>query len=156
MEAISVAGSVVGILSVTAKLATGLMELIERGKNVPDSVHSLASELNNMRGCLAQLQPFLQDAQRNTTSRTALISLDQIVTINTSCVLTLSELEKFIDSFTSRVSFSNMDRLRWLKSESRIERMLLRIRASRSSLNLILVILTWYGLAYFYNSSVLI
>lgn len=103
MEAISVAGSVVGILSVTAKLATGLTELIERGKNVPDSVHNLASELNNMRGCLAQLQPFLQDAQRGARTRTAMISLDQIVTINTSCVLTLSELEKYIDSFRSRV-----------------------------------------------------
>lgn len=146
MEAISVAGSVVGILSVTAKLATGLTELVERGKNVPDSIHSLVSELNDMRGCLAQLQPFLQDTQRSSASRTAMISLDQVVTINTSCVLTLSELEKFVDSFKGRQSLSRMDRLRWMKNESRIDRMLLRIRASRSSLNLILVILTWYAL----------
>lgn len=146
MEAISIAASVVGIISVTAKLATGLTELIERGKNVPGSIHSLVSELNDMRGCLAQLQPLLQDTQRSAPSRTAMLSLSQILTINTSCVLTLSELEKFVDSFKKRQSLSNLDRLRWLKNESRIERMLLRIRASRSSLNLILVILTWYCL----------
>ncbi|CAL8581603.1 hypothetical protein XPA_007292 [Xanthoria parietina] len=142
MEAISIAASVVGILSITAKLATGLTELIERGKNVPGSIHSLVSELNDMRGCLAQLQPLLQDTQRSAPSRTAMLSLNQILTINTSCVLTLSELEKFVDSFKKRQSLSNLDRLRWLRNESRIERMLLRIRASRSSLNLILVILT--------------
>ncbi|KAL8724471.1 MAG: hypothetical protein Q9166_007932 [cf. Caloplaca sp. 2 TL-2023] len=119
MEAISVAGSVVGILSVSAKLATGLTELIERGKNVPESIHSLVSELNDMRGCLAQLRPFLQDTQRSSISRTAMISLDQVVTINTSCVLTLSELEKFIDSFKGRQSLSRIDRLRVSMQEAR-------------------------------------
>lgn len=143
MEVISVAGSVAGILSVTVKLATGLTELIERGKNVPASVHSLVSELCDMRGCLAKLQQFLQDTQRGPTSRTAMISLDQVVTITTSCVLTLSELEKFVDSFKSGQSLSRMDKLRWLKNESRIERMLSRLRGSTSSLNLILVIFTW-------------
>ncbi|KAL8645668.1 MAG: hypothetical protein Q9226_007197 [Calogaya cf. arnoldii] len=142
MEALSIAASVLGILSVTAKLATGLTELVERGKNVPNSVHSLVSELNDIRSCLVQLQPFLQDTQKTLSSRTAMISLDQVITINTSCVLTLSELEKFIDSFKNRQSLSRMDRLRWLKNESRVDRMLLRIRASKSSLNLILVILT--------------
>ncbi|KAI4256364.1 MAG: hypothetical protein LQ352_002129 [Teloschistes flavicans] len=142
MEALSIAASVLGILSVTAKLATGLTELIERGKNVPDSIQSLVSELNDIRGCLVQLQPFLEDTQRSSTSRTAMISLDQVVTINTSCVLTLSELEKFIDSFKNPKSLSRIDRLRWLKNESRVDRILLRIRASKSSLNLILVILT--------------
>lgn len=146
MEALSIAASVLGILSVTAKLATGLTELIERGKNVPDSIQSLVSELNDIRGCLVQLQPFLEDTQRSSTSRTAMISLDQVVTINTSCVLTLSELEKFIDSFKNPKSLSRIDRLRWLKNESRVDRILLRIRASKSSLNLILVILTWYAL----------
>ncbi|KAL8670460.1 MAG: hypothetical protein Q9168_005000 [Polycauliona sp. 1 TL-2023] len=90
MEALSVAAAVVGILSVTAKLATGLTELVQKGKN----------------------------------------------------------LDKFITSFRGRQSLSRMDRLRWLKKESRIERMLLRLRASKSSLNLILVILTWYALTF--------
>ncbi|KAL8995921.1 MAG: hypothetical protein Q9169_004457 [Polycauliona sp. 2 TL-2023] len=137
MEPLSIAASVIGILSVTAKLATGLTELVERGKNVPDSMHYLVSELNDLRGCLLQLQPFLRDTQRTFPSRSAMISLDQVVIINTSCVLTLSELDKFVASFQERQSLSRMDRLRWLRNESRIELMTSLSLSEVSNLSLV-------------------
>lgn len=142
MEPLSIAASVVGILSVTATLATGLTELIAKAKDVPESIRSLVTELSNVRACLAQLQPFLQDSERRLTSRSAMISLEQVLTINTSYVLTLSELEKFVDSFKRHRALSRLDKLRLIKNESRINRILLRLQASKSSLNLILVVLT--------------
>ena len=129
--------------SVTAKLISVSTDLIKRGKHVPDSVHSIASELSDLRGCLSQLRPYLHGIEQASITRRSMISLDQVVTINTSCVLTLSELEEMFDSFSLHRLLSRFDKLRWVKNESRINRLLLRIRASKSSLNLILVILTW-------------
>lgn len=143
MEPLSIIGSVVGILSVTAKLTAVCTSLAEKGKHVPDSMQSMVLELDGLRGCLGQLQPFLQGTEQAAITRSAMISMDQVVTINTSCVLTLSDLERMLDSYKLDGPLSRLDRLRWVRNESKFNQLLLRIRASRSSLNLILTILTW-------------
>lgn len=69
--------------------------------------------------------------------------MEQIVVVNTTCVLELSELEKILDSFKLKQPMSTFTKLRWARNEQEITGILERIRVSKSSLNLILTILTW-------------
>ena len=142
-DPLSVIGSVVGIVAVTSKLTTSLIDFVRREKDAPASMHGIVTELSALRACLAQLQPFIQGSRHASSTRTSHVSVEQIIVVNTSCVLTLSELDKTLDSFKFERAFSLLDKLRWAKNEARIHQLLSRIRASQSSLNMILSIFTW-------------
>jgi len=143
MDPLSVIGSVIGILAVTSKLTGSLVDFIRRERDAPASMHGIVAELSALRGCLSQLQPFMQGSKQASRTRTSQISVEQLVIINTSCVLTLSELDKMMDSFTLQRPFSLLDKMRWAKNESKIRELLSRVRTSQSSLNMILAIFTW-------------
>jgi len=85
----------------------------------------------------------MQGSKQASRTRTSQISVEQLVTINTSCVLTLSELDKMMDSFKLERPFSLLDKMRWAKSEPKIRELVSRVRTSQSSLNMILAIFTW-------------
>ncbi len=86
----------------------------------------------------------MQGSKQAARTRTSQISVEQLVIINTSCVLTLSELDKMMDSFKFQRPFSLLDKMRWAKNESKIRELLSRVRTSQSSLNMILAIFTCY------------
>lgn len=143
MDPLSIAGSIVGILAVTGKVTNSLVHFMQREKDAPTSMHAINSELSALKICLSQLQPFLQGSRQASRTRTSQISLDQIMVINTSCVLAISELDRMMDSFSLQHSFSVLDRMRWAKNESKIQNLLARVWASQSSLSMILAIFTW-------------
>lgn len=142
MDPLSVIGSVVGILAVTSKLTGSLVDFIRREVEAPASMHGIVAELSALRRCLSQLQPFMQGSKQAARTRTSQISVEQLVIINTSCVLTLSELDKMMDSFKFQRPFSLLDKMRWAKNESKIRELLSQVRTSQSSLNMILAIFT--------------
>ena len=142
MDPLSIAASVVGILAVTGKLTSGLIDFIRRERNAPTSMHGIVSKLSALRACLTQLQPLVQASQVS-NSRASHVSVEHVIIINTSCVLTLSELDRMMDSFKLQRPFSPLDKVRWAKNEPKIRELLSRVRASQSSLNMILAILTW-------------
>lgn len=143
MDPLSIFGCVLGILTVTGKLTGSLVDFIRREKDAPASMHGIVAELSALRACLAQLQPFMQGSRQASTTRTSQISVEQLIIINTSCVLTLSELDKMMDSFKLQRPFSLLDKMRWAKNEPKIRELLSRVRTSQSSLNMILTIFTW-------------
>ena len=142
-EPLSLIGSVVGIVAVTSQLTTSLIDFVRREQDAPASMHGIVTELSALRACLAQLRPFVQGSRHAPSNRASRVSLEQIFVVNTSCVLTLSELDKTLDSFKFDRAFTLRDKLRWAKNEPRIHQLLSRIRASQSSLNMILSIFTW-------------
>jgi len=143
MDPLFVIGSVVGIIAVTGKLTSSLVDFIRRERDAPASMHGILAELSALRACLSQLQPFMQGSKQASRTRTSQISVEQLVTINTSCVLTLSELDKMMDSFKLERPFSLLDKMQWAKSEPKIRELVSRVRTSQSSLNMILAIFTW-------------
>jgi len=143
MDPLSVLASVTGILNVAAKVTQVLSDFIQKERGAPTSCRNIIAEVSALSVCLAQLAPILQGTEQAPQSRQAAISLGQVIVVNTSCVLTLSELEKILDSFKLNQPMPTLDKVRWTRTEPTIIGILDRIRASKSSLNLILTILTW-------------
>ena len=143
MDGLSVIASVAGILVAAANVTMMVTNLIEKERDAPESLRKVSAEVADLSNCLNHLSPFLQDIENVATERKAAISLEHVVAINTSCVLTLSELEEVLDSFQLNRPMATRTRLRWARHQEKIENILVRVRASKSSLNLILTMFTW-------------
>ena len=137
MDPLSVAASITGILAVCAKVTTTLTDFIKRNRDAPRSMTTVAQEISDLSICIVQLQPFVKGTKQTSRSQRAAISVEQVVVIITSCVLSLSNVEEILDSCRNDQSMPPFDRLRWVRQESRINELMTRFRASRASLNLI-------------------
>ena len=143
MDPLSILASVTGILAVAAKITTVVTKFHQSVGYVPASTRSVLTEVSDLSLCLGQLTPFLRGTRTAEKTRRDGISVEQVVAISTSLVLSISELEKLLDSFKLDLPMSAFARIQWVRNEERIDGILNRIRASRSSLNLILTIFTW-------------
>ena len=143
MDPLSILASVTGVLAVAAKITTVVTKFIQNVGDVPTSTHSVLTEVSDLSLCLNQLTPFLRGTRTAERTRRDGISVEQVVAISTSLVLSISELERLLDSFKLDLPILALARIQWVRNEERIDRILNRIRASRSSLNLILTIFTW-------------
>jgi len=144
MDPLSVLGSIAGVLAVAAKVITVLTTFISRERNAPKSTRKIVDEVSDLSICLAQLVPIIRGTGRR--SRRAAVSVEQIMVVCTSCVTTMSELEAFLDSFQLDLPMSALTRGRWAMQEQKAVDILARVRASKSSMNLVLTIFTWYVL----------
>lgn len=142
MEPLSVAASIIGILATSAKIVTVVTDLVRREKDTPQSLHRVLTEVSELNTCLAQLAPFIQGAKSTDRGRKDTISLEQVVVINTSLVLNMSELDKTLDSYNLGDKISKFNRMRWMMDETKILEILNSVRASKASLNLILTLFT--------------
>ena len=141
MDPLSIAASVVGLLGATVKVSSVLNTFVRGLKNVPNVAHGVLQEVSDISTCLAQLQTYLMGTNVGSRSRTALLMVEQVVVILTSCVMTFSELEETVESLNDdRWS----KRIIWLLREPKFEKLGQRLNSSKSSLNLMLTILTWY------------
>ena len=143
MDPLSLLASITGILAVAAKVTSILTELIRNEKDAPSSISNIVAEVSDLRACLAQLSPLIRGVGSVPRSQRAAVSVDQVIIISTSCVLTMSELERILDSFKFDQPMSTVSKIRWSRQEQKIAGILTRVRASKSSLNLILTILSW-------------
>ena len=100
-------------------------------------------EVADIEVCLSQLQLFVHGVATAPQSRTALLMVEHVVVVLMGCVTTFSELEKALSRFKTDRSSSTAQRLRWVLKESSISKILIRLQASKSSLNLLLATLTW-------------
>ena len=139
--------SVTGLLAVIAKVSTTVNDMAKKMGNVPDSICRLVNEISDLSVCLVQLQPFVRGTRAPARSRAAAISVEQVVAIITSCVLDMSKLEEITDTLQSRQPLTTLDKITvgisWARRETEINNLMLRIRASGRSLNLILTIFNW-------------
>lgn len=137
--------SITGILAVAAKITTALAGFIEKDRDAPKSIRRVLAELSDLRVCLDQLAPFIRGIRNAEETRKDGISVEQVVVISTSLVLNISELDKMLDSFALDQPMSTIARLHWTKNEKKLDQILTHIRASKSSLSLILTIFTWWA-----------
>ena len=142
-EPISVIASITGLLAVTAKVAALAKEYIQKERNAPGSMSNVLQEMSDFSICLNQLQPFIQGTRTLPTPQRAAISRDQLIVMLSSSVVNLAKLEEIMDTFQTSQPLSVSNRVRWTRRETEVTELLTQIRASRSSLNLMLTIFNW-------------
>lgn len=142
MDPLSIAASIAGLSVATAQIVSTVRLIWTSVSDAPKCVQEVSAEVTGIRACLGQLQSFLGGLETIHHSRAALLMVDQVVVSLTECVLVASELQTILDkvrvesiSIVSRVSIG------WHEQE--IKDVLTRLRASRSTLHLMVAILTW-------------
>jgi hypothetical protein len=142
-DPLSVAASVVGLLTAGAQITKVLTQVINKARDAPDNCRKMRDQVEDIRSVLNQLQMFVIGTSRASRSRTSLILVDQVIVTLAACVTTFSELDSFAQSLQSESEMGVLDRLRWLSKEKDMKDVLQRLESHKSSLSLMMTILTW-------------
>lgn len=143
MDPLSIIASVAGILAVTTKTIKTLTAFSNNVKKSPSSAQNVLREAADLHVCVSQVQAFILGEQIAETSRMQLLMVEQLVVTLSNCVLTMSELDKILDSLKINQTFTTRSRLRWIREEQNVNELLIRLQASKISLSLMMTTLTW-------------
>lgn len=143
MDPISVSASILGLLGAAANVTAVLTNFARGVKDAPRLARRVITEVEDLKLCLQRLQEFVVSDRSTSRSRKAMIMVDQLCVVLTSCVMTFSELEDALEGLKPRNSMLLGNRLRWIAKEQTISRLLQRLQSSKLSLNLVLTTLTW-------------
>ena len=139
-DPLSIAAGVVGILTAAAQISSLLIQFTKMSKNAPAQARIIITEVNDVSGILSHLQSFLLGNEFQDRSRTSLLKVDHVVTIVGGCVLTFSELEKFLDQLKVD-GMGVLDCMKWAKKEQSMLALVQRLQNHKASLTLMLNIL---------------
>jgi hypothetical protein len=142
-DPLSVAASVVGLLTAAAQISRTLYDITKRAKKAPKECKDARMEVDDIRNILSQLQLFVLGAAKASRSRSSLILVEQVVTTLAATVTTFSELDVFVETLESDERMGLMDRLRWVSKEKALNELIQKLQLHKSSMGLMLTILTW-------------
>jgi hypothetical protein len=142
-DPLSVAASVVGLLTVARRAAHVFADARKKIKNAPKICELTRIEVEDIRNVLSQLQVFILGTARPSVSRTSLIMVEHVVVTLAACVTTFSELDEFVELLDGVESGGAFDRFRWVAKEKQLGDILARLQLRKTSLSLILSILIW-------------
>ena len=140
MDPLSVAASVVGLLSSGAAISKFLSSV---ANGAPSLAKSVLSEVADISALLSHLQSYVSGTAKASSQRQSLILLEHVLTTLTGCVLTYSELEAILSSRKGSPAKGISDRLKWIWQEPKIVTLVQQLQSHKSSLTLILNILQW-------------
>ena len=143
MEPISVAASIIGVVTATFQVSKSLSKFTSSVKNAPQLAHSVLSEVSDVRFCLVQLQGYLDRTSTNSRSYEKLLMVDDIRVVLSNCVMIFSELEQVVAPFNSKTLTQAGRKAQWALKKQDIQLLLKRLKSSQTSLNLILTTMTW-------------
>lgn len=141
MDPLSVAASVVGLLSAAAKISSALVTFTKNAKAAPKQAQSVLIEVNDISGILHYVQSFLIGQVAASKSRASMLLVEQVLVTLTGCVITFSELEEILTDLKTDGSMYTLDRIKWARKESKIAGIISRLQNHKTSLNLMLSIL---------------
>ena len=142
-DPLSVAASVVGLLTAAAQISQTLYNVTKRMKRAPKEIKDARTEVDDIRNVLSQLQLFVMGAAKASSSRTSLILVEQVVATLAATVTTFSALDVFVETLDSDENLGLMDRVRWLMKEKDLKELISKLQLHKSSMSLMLTILTW-------------
>ena len=143
MDPLSISASFIGITTAAVQVSHLLKRFIDGANDAPNSARAVRMELTGINACLQQLQGFLLGKEEAPKSRRSLVMIEQIVVIFTDCVSIFSELEQTLESLQTGEHMRVIDRLKWSWKETTISKILARLHSSKTSLDMLLTILTW-------------
>ncbi|KAI8665695.1 Rho-GAP domain-containing protein [Fusarium sp. Ph1] len=141
-DPLSTAASVVGLLTAAAQISKILANVIDKARHAPKECARIKSEVDDIRNVLVTLQLYIVGTRRAARSRTSLIMVEQVVATLAACVTTFSELNTFATALENDADMKILDRLRWANKDKDIKAVLVRLESHKSSLTLMLAILT--------------
>lgn len=141
-DPLSTAASVVGLLTAAAQISKILANVIDKARHAPEECARIKSEVDDIRNVLVTLQLYIVGTRRAARSRTSLIMVEQVVATLAACVTTFSELDTFATALQNDADMKILDRLRWASKDKDIKAVLVRLESHKSSLTLMLTILT--------------
>ena len=143
MDPLSIAASVVGLLAAANSVTMFLGRLVNDTAGAPELARHVMTEVYGIGSCLGGLKPFLLGTKAASTSRTAMIMLEQVIVTLTECMTAFSDLEKALEPLKSPQPNTVMERIRWARKDPILRRILSRLQTSKISLNLMLTMLSW-------------
>lgn len=143
MEPLSVAGSVVGLISAASKMIPMLYNLGSAIKDAPHHAQATVSELGDITLVLTQLQKYIDGRAQASIQRLALITVEHIATALTGCVMTFSELDALLKSLHVDKGLSAWDRAVWIIRKDEVALLISRLQSHKSTLGLMLNIIQW-------------
>lgn len=143
MDPLSLAMSIVGLLKAGEQISSKLQSIVKKAMNAPKEIKEMTSTIETIRTVLCQLQLMLLGQSQVSSHRTSLIMVDQIVITLSACVTTFSDLNIFAESLGTNSKMGFLDRMRWATETSAVKEHLHKLEVHKSSLTLIMTILTW-------------
>ena len=144
MDPLSISASVVGLCVAAVQVSHLLRNFVDNAKQAPSTARHALTEITGIYVCLNQLDVFLAGKQKAARSRRSLIMVEQVIIALTDCVSIFSELEQLLETLkTGNGPMKTIDRMKWSLKEKSLSKLLTRLHGSKTSLNLMLTILTW-------------
>lgn len=144
MEAISVAASITALLTVTAKISSALQNFISSAGDAHNIARAVNDEIHNISCILGQLEPLFH-GNPFPSARKATIDIAHYSSKTLSdAEATVRELQERVGSFARANKMGIFDRARLARQETDISRLFERLQHHKSSLALILMLLTRY------------
>ena len=143
MDPLSVSMAIVGLLTAAQQISSAIGTLVSKSKSAPKEIQSVRSTVDTIRTVLLQLQMLLLGRAKINRQRTSLILVEQVVITLSACVATFSELDVFIGTLDNDNQMGLMDRIRWATKTSTIQEHMQKLEMHKSSLILMMTILTW-------------
>lgn len=106
MDPLSIIASVAGILAVTTKVISLLTAFSKSVTRCPGAAQNILREVADLHACVSQVQAFILGNQERETSRMQLLMVEQLVVTLSNYMLTMSELDKLLDSLKISRTFT--------------------------------------------------
>jgi len=155
-EPLSVATSVVVLITAGAHLITTLYSLRSAIKDAPQLANAAADELANITMVLQKLHQYISGKAKASIQRLSLITVEHITATLTSCVVTYSELDVVLASLHLDVGLRAWDRGMWYLEKTKVNEIVQRLQNHKASLALMLNILQWSVVQRYYRSHIVI
>lgn len=143
MDPLSVAASVVGLISAGAQLVPMFYNLGSAIKDAPHHAQVAVSELGDITILLIQLQKYIDGRAQASIQRLNLITVEHITASLTDCVITFSELDAVLKSMHVDQGLKAWDRAMWFMKKDEVGSLISRLQNHKSSFTLMLNIIQW-------------
>ena len=143
-DPLSIATSVVGLITAAAQISSLLINFTIQVHEAPNQARMVLVEVGDLNTILCSLQNFILQQQTADRSRRALLRINLVIVIVSGCVSTFSELQQLLDEMSLVGAEWNLsDPLKWARNEKKISTLIQRLQTHKASLSLVLTVLKW-------------
>ena len=157
-DPLSVVSAVVGLVAVSAQLGALSKQLYDSAKEAPASMAQVKEEMDHLNLIFVQVKLLVGGGtgkKKHSKARLTMLSLHDLMTILSGCVLVFDKLQKklgdvagLVDPVTKMPAKGlqfTLDRIKWaLWKEEEVNVILQDLQQYKSSLNLMLTVVQWY------------
>ncbi|KAJ2893708.1 hypothetical protein MKZ38_008313 [Zalerion maritima] len=144
-EVLGVVASITGILTAAGEVAKILGPYVSGAKKTPDIAALMHWEVRSIQTILSGLEKLVNNFESIPRSRKALIPVEQFVAVLNDGVLMFSELEASLPTKIEALSANGrptfVTRLQWVRRESSLKALHLRLQSFKSSVSVMLALL---------------